>query len=154
MRTGAIVEAIDYATREVRLIGAEGERFTIVANPAIEHLDKIKARDRVEIEYLESIAIVVAPHDSQPLMGDGALLRVSGRGTDEPELTEVSTHLVVGYIQAIDATARTATLKMDDGTVRTVPVAADARLDLVAVGDQVRLRVTEAMAIAIRKPTS
>jgi hypothetical protein len=41
---------------------------------------------------------------------------------------------------------------MEDGTLQSIMVSEDARLDLVKVGDQVRFRVTRAMAISVEQP--
>ena len=133
VRTGAIIESIDYTTRDVRLILADGSRIDIVADEQIEHLDKIKARDRVVIDYLESVAVVVAPPGSEPLVGDGALLQVAGRGTDEPEITEVETTLIQARIEGVNTTSRTVDLVFEDGSRRTIHVADDAPLEMVDV---------------------
>ena len=43
-------------------------------------------------------------------------------------------------------------MTLDNGEVRTVKASETAHLDLVEVGDQVRLRITEAVAIGVVRP--
>ncbi|MCZ6869280.1 MAG: hypothetical protein O7G84_07255, partial [Gammaproteobacteria bacterium] len=64
MQTGAIVEAVNKETRELKLIGPDNRRFTVVADELVRNFDQIKPRDRITVEYLESIAIVVSPASS------------------------------------------------------------------------------------------
>jgi len=154
VRTGAIIEAIDYETREVDLIGADGVHFSVISQENITDIENLAVRDRVIIEYLESVAVIIAPEGSEPLIGDGVKLRIAGRGTDEPELSGVTTHLIVAHVESINDTNRTAVVRLDDGTRRMINVSDDAPLDKIYIGDQMRLRITRAMAISIEKPTS
>jgi hypothetical protein len=48
-------------------------------------------------------------------------------------------------------TDRIATLKLGDGGSRTIKVAEDVPIELVGLGDEVRLRITQAVAISVRK---
>jgi hypothetical protein len=154
VRTGAIIEAIDYETREVDLIGADGAHFRVVAQENITDIENINVRDRVIIEYLESVAVIMAPEGSEPLIGDGVKLRIAGRGTDEPEMSGVTTHLLVAHVESINTTNMTAVVRLEDDTRRLINISEDAPLDMINIGDQMRLRVTRAMAVSIEKPTS
>ena len=59
--------------------------------------------------------------------------------------------MVKATIVSLSMTDRIATLKLEDGGSRTIKVAEDAPLELVGVGDEVRLRITQAVAISVRK---
>jgi hypothetical protein len=67
IRSTAIVEAVNKETREIKLLDASGERFTIVADEMVRNFDQIEPRDRVYTEYLESVAIMVAPAEAPTL---------------------------------------------------------------------------------------
>ena len=151
VQTGAIVEAIDYETREVALIGPEGTRFSVVAQKDITDLESVEPRDRVVIEYLESVAVFLAPEGSEPLMGDGIALSVAGEG-ELPGVSGVETYLVMARVEAIDKINRVAVLRDENGLDRTINISEDVPLEMVEVGDQVRFRITRAMAISIEKP--
>ena len=45
------------------------------------------------MEYLESVAVIVAPHISEPLVGDALMVAVAPEG-DKPGIGEVETHVV------------------------------------------------------------
>jgi len=154
----AIVESIDPATRELKLIGADNRRFTVVADESIRNFDQIKPRDRINVEYLESVAMTVLPADkAAPDAMDPkvelAAVEVAPKG-DKPGIKGVKVSEVTATIASIDRDDRTATLKLADGEVRTVKVNPSVRLDLVNVGDQVRVTTTRAVAIAVTSPTN
>ena len=153
IKTAAIVEAVDPATRELKLIDASGQRFSVIADDSVRNFDQIKPRDRIVTEYMESVALFVAPHNS-PLPMDAAgdaQVSVAPAG-DKPGIEGVQTQLLVATVRAINSADRLATLEVGDGQMRTIKVGKNARLDLVKVGDQVRLRVTRAMAITVEAP--
>jgi len=58
---------------------------------------------------------------------------------------------VTGTITAIDPGKRTATLRFEDGTTRTLPVRRDVNLSQRKVGEKVTFRVTEMLAITVQK---
>ena len=59
LKSGAIVEAVDRETREIKLVGPDGRRFTVVAGPEVRNFAQSDPRDRIVVQYTESIAIVV-----------------------------------------------------------------------------------------------
>ena len=153
----AIVESVDPATRELKLIGADNRRFTVVADASIRNFDQIKPRDRINVEYLESVAITVLPAEKGADATDPkvelAAVEVAPKG-DKPGIKGVKVSEVTATIVSIDREDRSATLKLADGEVRTVKVNPSVKLDLVDVGDQVRVTTTRAVAIAVTSPTN
>ena len=117
----------------------------------VAEFDKIKPRDRIITEYLESVALVIAPHDSEPLLGDDRVVEVGTKG-DKPALRGAETRLVMATIESINAADRIVSIRTDEGDAHSVKVSETARLDLVDVGDQVRLRITAALAIDVQRP--
>ncbi|MGI9287618.1 MAG: hypothetical protein ACR2P1_19695 [Pseudomonadales bacterium] len=153
VKSGAIVEAVNKDTRELKLINAQGNRFTVVADDAVGNIDQIKPRDRIVVEYLESVALVVAPHGSEPLIGDVAELTVVP-ANNKPGIEGVESHVMVATIHAINTADKLVTLETEEGELRTIKASEEAKLDLVDIGDQVRLRVTRAVAVSIEAPPS
>jgi len=151
IQTAAIVEAVNKETRELKLIDAAGKRFTIVADESVRNFDQIKPRDRIVTEYLESVAIVVAPAGA-PELGSGAAVELAPKGA-KPSIKGVETMMVRATVESLNRTDRIATLRYEDGSTRTIKVGDDVPLDLVNVGDEVRLRITQAVAVSVRKPT-
>ncbi len=149
IRSGAIVEAVNKETREIKLIDASGRRFTIVADEMVRNFDQIEPRDRVITEYLESVAVLVVPAGA-PTLGSGASVELAPVG-GKPGVTVVETFVVKATVESLNVTDRIATVRYEDDSTRTIKVADDVPLDLVDVGDEVRLRITKAVAISVRK---
>jgi len=59
---------------------------------------------------------------------------------------------VTGTVTALDPDKRTATLRFEDGSTRTLPVRSDVDLGQRKVGDQVVFQITEMVAISVEKP--
>jgi len=148
IRSAAIVEAVNKETRELKVIDASGRRFTMVVDDLVDNFDQIEPRDRIVVEYLESIAVVVVPAGT-PTMNDGMAVELAPLG-DRPGIKSVETFMVSATVESLNLSDRIATLRYEDGTTRTIKVADDVPLDLVDIGDEVRFRITEAVAISVR----
>ena len=148
VRSAAIVEAVNKETRELKVIDASGRRFTMMADDLVANFDQIEPRDRIVVEYVESIAIVVVPAGT-PTMGEGVAVELAPLG-DKPGITGVSTFVVSATVESLNLSDRIATLRYEDGTTQTIKVADDVPLDLVEIGDEVRFRITDAIAISVR----
>src|SRR5262245_17315722 len=153
VKAQAIVESVNPKTREVRRIGADNRRFTVVADAQVRNFDQIKPRDRVNVEFLESVAITVLPAGNAAPPASASKVEVAPKG-DRPGIGGVDVMEVTATITSLDREARIATLSLPDGDVRTVKVGAEARLDLVDVGDRVRVTTTRTIAIAVTSPSS
>ncbi len=153
VQTGAIVEAVNKETRELKLIGPDNRRFTVVADERVRNFDQIKPRDRITVEYLESVAIVVSPASSQGTVDEAELTAVTVAAPgDMPGVGVIEAKGVTAIVSAIDRVHRIATLTLPDGEIRTVRVQDDVALDLVNVGDRVTTVITQAIAVTVRPP--
>ena len=151
IKSAAIVEAVNRDTREIKLIDARGRRFSVIADERIRNFDQIEPRDRVVTEYLQSVAVIVAPAGSEPTMRDGAYWAVAPEG-EKPAVSGVATSVLVASVVSLNSTDRLATLETKDGTLHTVKVALSVPLHMVEVGDQVRIWVTRSLAVSIVEP--
>ena len=153
VQTGAIVEAVNKETRELKLIGPDNRRFTVVADERVRNFDQIKPRDRITVEYLESVAIVVSPASSQGTVDEAELTAVTVAAPgDMPGVGVIEAKGVTAIVSAIDRVHRIATLTLPDGEIRTVRVQDGVALDLVNVGDRVTTVITQAIAVTVRPP--
>ncbi len=146
-RSEAIVESVNRETREIRVVDANGRMYTFVAGDMVANFDQIEPRDRIITEYLESVAVFVTPAGT-PEMGDMGLVEVAPLG-EKPGVAMADTYMVAAKIDAIDADSRVVTLRGQDGFQSALKVADDVDLDNVQIGDEVRMRVTEAVAIKV-----
>jgi hypothetical protein len=149
VETVVIVEAIDRETRELSVIDSTGQRYTIVAGDMVRNFDQLEPRDRIITEYMESVAVFVTPADA-PELGDMAAIEVAPLG-DKPGVAAADTYMIRATIEAINVDDRIAMLSGEDGRTRTVKLGDNVPLELIAVGDEVRMRITEAIAITVRK---
>lgn len=150
VRSVAIVEAVNKETRELKLINAQGHRFTIVASDQVTNFDQIEARDRIVADYLESIAIYVVPAGAPQLDDVAVAVEVKEAG-DKPGVAAVGTVLLKANVESLNKSDRLATLRLEDGSIRVVKISSDVALDMISVGDEFRLRITHAMAVSVNK---
>jgi hypothetical protein len=148
-RREAIVESINKETREIRVVDASGKIHKFVVGDMVANFDQIEPRDRIVTEYLESVAVFVAPAGT-PALGDLGLVEVAPPG-EKPGVAMADTYMVAAKIDAVDAASRVVTLRGEDGFQTAFRVADDIDLEKVQVGDEVRMRVTEAVAISVVK---
>ena len=146
-RREAIVESVNRETREIKVVDANGKIHTFVAGEMVANFDQIEPRDRIVTEYLESVAVFVVP-EGTPEMGDMGLVEVAPLG-EKPGVAMADTYMVAATIDAIDADSRIVTLRGEDGFQSAIRVADNVELANVKVGDEVRMRVTEAVAISV-----
>jgi len=149
VRSMAIVEAINKETRELKLIDANGKRSTVVASDLVANFDEIEPRDRIVMEYLESVAIFAVPAGA-PELGDAATVEVAPLG-DKPGIKAAETVMVKATIESLNVTDRIAVLRGENGQLQTVKISDDVPLDMIKVGDEVRMRITKALAVNVRK---
>ncbi len=150
VKTQAIVESFDPETRELKLINSAGERYTIIADERVGSLGSLQARDRIAIEYLESVALVVSPAGFDSTNSRTEVLAVSA-DDEHPALVASDTTVIVATIEAFDAEERWATVRLSDGSSQTIQVSEDAPLEMINVGDQVHFQITRATAISVEE---
>ena len=149
----ATVSAIDYKTRTVTLTRADGSSGTLQVGPEAKNFDQVKKGDKVVVEQVESMAIVVTPPgEIAPGASETSTIQTAKPG-EAPHGVLVKTRQITTTVVAIDYKARTVTLKGADGKTQTLKVGPEAkRFDQVKKGDQVTVTYTEATAISVHKP--
>lgn len=150
IKSEVIVEKIDYETRAIKVIDASGNRFTVIADDAVTNIDKIQPRDRIVTEYMESVAIFVTP-DGALELPDTAVGAINPEG-DEPGIAGLESNMLKASIKAINRSSRRVTLQDENGNTSSFRVADETPLDRVDVGDEVRVRLTRAVAITVQRP--
>ena len=150
VKTAAIVEAVNRETREIKVIDASGRRYSFIASDLVANFDQIEPRDRIVTEYIESVAVAIAPAGA-PELGDATAVELAPLG-EKPSVAAADTFMVRATIEAVDEKNRTALLRGENGRTRTVQVPDDVPMEIVRVGDEVRMRITEAIAISVVEP--
>jgi hypothetical protein len=147
------VTAIDYKTRMVTLKSSEGKEATMEVGPEAVRFNEVKKGDKIKIDYLESVAVMVTnPHDT---VGSGeapGTLFVRNK-TAKPSAVAVHTRVVTATVEKINAKKRTAVLKGPDGNEFPIDIAPDVQhLENVKKGDQVVVKYTTSVGITVSKP--
>lgn len=150
----ATVEALDHETREATLRGEDGNVVSIIVGDAVERLDEISVGDVVTVEYDELFTIEVYENDSEePDVAELGVLARTAEG-EAPGGAVVDTVVITAVVDAIDLEANTATLRLADGSLRTVEARNPENLKKASVGDLVVMSVTQAVAISVARPAA
>lgn len=147
----AVVESIDYQTREVTLIDAMGEPITFVAGDEVRNLKQVSVGDVLVAEYVETVSV-------QVFAGDGsgperAEMFASARA-DEGEMPggmAMGSVVVTSVVNAINLDNNTFILEGPDGDLQEYVAVNPENLKRAEVGDIVVMTITESVAISVEK---
>lgn len=144
----ATVEAVDHDRRMIALKAPAGDTVKMEVGPEVAHFHEIEQGDRVNVDYLESVAVAIAPPGASL---EQAAQSVEIRNEQDASVTKgVETEMVAATVEKIDAGDRTLTLKAPDGSTRHMSVAPDVPgLEKLRQGDQVIVAATRELALNI-----
>jgi Cu/Ag efflux protein CusF len=146
-----IVKAIDREKKMVTVEGSGGRTVVIDATNA-RNLDQLKVGDRVNLTYAEEVALFVRKSDEPPSLTESQSVELAPKG-EKPGGLITKIIEVTGNVESIDTNNRTIELKGPAGNVRTYKVSPEAkRFNEIKRGDQVVLRVTQAVALSVVRP--
>ncbi|HXI55773.1 MAG TPA: hypothetical protein VNO55_06925 [Polyangia bacterium] len=149
----AKVQAIDLATREVTLVGPEGNVFAVHAGDAVRNLDKVKVGDTVVATYYASIVLVLSAPGTQVPDNQVNAARTRAAKGQMPAAALSTKMIVTGTVVGVDlVTHRISLVNSSGGMVHTLDVTdpqRQAALKRVKVGDSLTAIGTEAFAIAL-----
>jgi Cu/Ag efflux protein CusF len=149
----ARVEAVDLATREVKLITEDGKVVTIVAGDEVRNLPQVKVGDIVTFEYYQVLAVALEPSASpirERIEREEAARAPLGA---KPAGVVQKTVDITGTVEAIDRKQRVVTLRGPERSV-TVKVADDVNLERIENGQTVLARYVEGFGISVAAPDS
>jgi len=145
------VTAVDSAKRTVTLTNEAGESHTYKLGKNVRNFAQIKVGDQVKATLLESVAVVVRKSSAPPDAAEGGLVAVAPKGA-KPGVIMAKAREITTKIVSIDAQARTVTVEGPMGGKPTIKVGPKVNLNELQQGDDVTLRVTDALAINVEKP--
>ncbi len=150
----ATVAAINHDTREVTLENAEGKTVEITVSEDVKNLPQVEAGDTVTVEYMEAVSVEVMGAEGVEPGAAAATAMGTAEPGERPAGAEVQELVVVAVIEAIDRENEQVTLKGPEGNSKTVKVRDPANLEKVAVGDNVMITYTRALAINVTEKSS
>ena len=148
----ATVEKIDLKNRLVTLKGPEGNQVTIHVDKRVKNLPQVKKGDQVTVDYFESVAIDLRKPGEPPEVAAAGGVATAKPG-EMPGGIALRRIRVTAKVSAIDPAKSVVTLTGPRGNAFPVKVKDPSRLEQLKVGDDVDVTYTEALAIAVKKPT-
>jgi hypothetical protein len=145
------VTAVDSAKRTVTLTNEAGENNTYKLGKDVRNFDQIKVGDTVKATLLESVAVAVSKSSAAAVAGGRDLVAVAPKGA-MPGVVMAKMRQITAKIVSVDPQARTVTVEGPMGGKPTIKVGPKVNLNELQNGDDVTLRVTDALAIRVEKP--
>ena len=146
----ATVIEIDQEARTAVLQVPSGATMPIAVGPEAINFDQITVGDTVRAIITEELVIQMAAEDSAKDDGAAAAAILAPKGA-MPGAIVAETICMTATVTAIDVEARTATLKFEDGSTKTVAVRPDIDLSQRKAGEKVVFEMTQMVALSVEK---
>jgi hypothetical protein len=149
----ATIEAIDAATRTVKLKMANGETRSIVAGEEVRNFAQLKVGDKVNMKYMESVTLDLKK-DGKAATGrtETSSMTRAQPGEKPGGVAQREITAVVNVVN-VDAQKKLVQVKTAKGEVIDLPVQDPEQLKLVKKGDQVQATYTQALAVSVEPAT-
>ena len=146
------VTNVDKKNRTITFKNNEGES-KFVAGPEIANFAQIKKGDHLNVSYELAVAIELIKTKSNGIRSKVETESVtSSKAGEKPAEKITNTTTVIADIVAVDRDKKLVSVKGPSGKVTTVFVKNPALLNDVAVGEQVKVVYSDAMAASITTP--
>ena len=144
----ATITAINRDTRTVQLKTADGKETAVVAGPEVRNFAQLKVGDRVDVGYVEALALELKKGGGQTVArteyGTVGTAPVGGTPGGDAGRQVV----IVADVVDIDAATQSVTLRGPERTVK-LRVRDPEQFKLIAKGDQIEATYTEAAAVSV-----
>jgi hypothetical protein len=148
----AKVKAVDQKKRMVTLVNDAGEEIKFKADERIKNLKQVKKGDVLTATLNESIdARILKPGETPRIASEGSTMATAPQGS-KPSAYAAKEHYVTATIAAIDKENMVVTLKGPDGNTFPVKARKKENVDKLAVGDNVEIHTTQAVAVEVTTP--
>ena len=149
----AEIVAIDLETKEVTLVGPQGQHVTVIAQEKIVKISDLQVGDRVAAEYLASLHGEVREPTADELATPWVVLEdgVIDENPAHPAVGAARQVRAVCSIEAFDAEAGFVMIKDSRGKMHTIGGIPAAKFEGVSLGEDMVVVYTEALAIAMQK---
>jgi hypothetical protein len=145
-----VVTAVDQTARTVVVRGPQGNLHEFDVPASIPNLNNVKVGDTLTISYVEAIALYVRESSDPPEASSTHAVTV--KPTGRPAVAHVTIRETEANVLSINQTTRWMTVQGPHFNLHTFHVDPSvAAFSRVKVGDQIVLRYTEALAVAITK---
>ena len=148
VRASATVTDVDKATRTVTLNGTDGKEFKVVAGPEVRNFDQIKIGSEVVVSFHQAMALELKKAGGAARKAVESAQATQANPGEKPAATATREVTAMAEVTALDPSTQVVTLH---GPKRVVDlhVADPKQFNMIAVGDQVQVTYTEAVAISV-----
>lgn len=148
-KTTATVLAIDGANRKLTLQTADGHKTKYKCGPEVVNFNQLQVGDKVNVVVTEQAAVYMGK-GAPPGEAAGSAVALAPVGA-KPGGVAVGAMRATAEVIATNAKKHKVTLKLSDGTIKTVKVGKKVNLAAVQPGDDVTIVLTEGLAISVQK---
>jgi hypothetical protein len=149
VKATATVEAVDPATRTVKLKLPSGETRSVVAGDEVRNFDQIKVGDKLTVQYVEALTIELKK-GGKAVVGrtETSSMERSAPGQKPGGIAKREVTAVADVV-AVDEKKKIVSVKNGKGEIIDLNVRDPEQLKLVKKGDQVQATYTEAVALSL-----
>jgi hypothetical protein len=147
------VTAINKETREITLMGPQGELATVTASDAVKRFDEISVGDIVTLDYYTNMKAEFRQPTAEELEEPLVVLVEGGKapeGMNPAAIVGAEVKAVV-TVEILNRPAMLATVKGPRGNYTTIPIEDETLMTELHIGQVVIITYTEAMAISLEK---
>lgn len=148
VKVTATITAIDKATRDVTLKGPQGNEITVTAGPEVKNFDNMKVGDQVNAQYVEALTLELKKGGGMTVSRSDQGGVLESKPGQKPGGVAGRQVTIVADVIDVDPAKQSITLRGPQRTVELV-VSDPAQFKLIAKGDQVEAKYTQALAIAV-----
>lgn len=151
--TAGVVQSVDLETRELSLVGSDGNLVVLTAGDQVKRLDEVDVGDMIVVEHYVSLAADVREPTPEEEANPLIVLDTTARApaSAPPGVTELVMIQAVVTVEGIDRPTQTVTIKGPRGNYLIVDVVDPTRLEKLNVGDKALITYTEAVVISLEK---
>lgn len=146
----AVVEAINYESREVTLRRGDGEVISFTASEQAKNLSEVVVGDTLVAEHVVTFSVEVLPNEEK-LEPAAAEIAATAR-TEEGEMPGgmiLGATVVTATVEAIDLESNTFKLLFADGVIQEFVARNPSNLERSNVGDLVVMTTTESVGVIV-----
>jgi len=147
----AVVQSINYETREVTLVDNMGDTIDFIAGDEVRNLAQVSVGDILIAEHVESVSIEVLPGDGLRPEQAEMLAAVRAEEGQMPGVMAIDSVVIASVVKAINLDNNTVILEGADGNLEEYVAINPENLKRAEIGDVVVMTITESLAIAVEK---
>jgi hypothetical protein len=151
----AVVTKVDSKTRTVTLKDKDGTFTNFVAGPEIKNFPQIKVGDRLTVTHELAVAIELVKVNNQGVRSEvQTSTQTSAALGSKPASVISNTTIIIANVVSVDRQKMTVSVKGPKGKTDTYRVKSASLLKDIAINDEVKITLYDAMAASFTAPVS